>query len=286
MLLSKMSFSFCIYVFLLLLSVCSAEDDPLGGAEDFLNADRPFFSLYTSSYYNYYLLKPWNYHKEFNETRSYPLVIYLHGSGGAGNITYQHYLGYDDDDGNDNQTAVHFQTNQPAFVLIPQTLSSWNTTTLINLTESIKAGYRIHTSRIYLIGYSMGGSGSYSFINAYHDYNGQLFAGLIRLAGQSQTTVRNAIAEHTKIWLHIGLSDTATRIQVTRDAYSFLTNYHSVSSEIINDVPISAYPGKTYSVTLNGRTMFCRTEYETPVGHGISALPFNDPDLMQWLFKE
>lgn len=131
----------------------------------------------------------------------------------------------------------------------------------------------------------MGGSGSYSFANAYNDYNNHLFAGIIRLAGQSQTTVRDAIAENTGIWLHIGLIDTEKQVQVTRDAYQFLEEFYPGSIETISDVAIEGYTGKTYSLTINESDRFKRTEYNN-VGHGVATFPFKDPYLMEWLFKQ
>jgi predicted peptidase len=251
--------------------------------EDFNDVDRPFFNSVGDG--DYYLLEPWNYGKQYNSEREYPLVVFLHGSGGAGNISYLNYIGYDNpDDASVDSTAYMFQQNHPCFSLVPQTTSSWNNNDLIDLVEKIKSDYRIENSRIYLIGYSMGGSGSYSFINAYYDYNKQLFAGLIRLAGQSQTEVRNAIAENTNIWLHIGLSDTQLRINITQEAYDFLSDYYPNAIETVSDVPIDGYTGKTYSLKIDDVERFKRTEYEG-VGHGVAAFPFKDPNLIEWLFS-
>lgn len=255
-----------------------------GSSRNFDSLTRPYFEYNEAE--DFYLLQPWEYNAEVNSNRTYPLVVYLHGSGGAGNISYLNYIGYDNpDDDYDNETALNFQKTYTSFTLIPQTYGGWDNSKLIKLVEDIKSKYRIDESRIYLIGYSMGGSGSWSFMNAYYDYNEHLFAGNIRLAGQSQTSVRDAIAEKTGIWLHIGLNDTEQRVTVTRDAYQFLQDYHPSATESINDVPIEGYVGKTYTLHLNGREQFKRTEYEE-VGHGVSSFPFKDPKLMQWLFSQ
>ena len=273
--------SIVLFIALLFAAVgCGPEEDPLGE----MNL-RPFFSLKNSSYYDYYLLEPWGYRMRANKNKSYPLLIYLHGSGGAWNIGYLSHLGYDDDDGNANSTAVSFQSNYRCFVMLPQTDGYWNSTSLSSLTEEVIGKYRIDRLHLYLIGYSMGGSGSYSFINTYYDRTGRLFNGVIRLAGQSQTSVRDAIAAHTKIWLHIGLDDIAVRVQVTRDAYGFLRDFHGITTESTNSVPIDGYTGATYTLMLSNRKMFRRTEY-TNVGHGVSSFPFRDPEVMRWLFEE
>ena len=250
--------------------------------ETFDKANRPYFSYDGEK--NQYLLEPWNYYLPQNVNRKYPLVVYLHGAGGAGNISYLNYIGYDNpDDNTDDKTALDFQKNHPCFVLVPQTSSGWDNNELITQVENIKSKYRINNSSIYLIGYSMGGSGSYSFANAYYDFNSHLFAGIIRLTGESQTTLRNAIAEKTAIWLHIGLTDTELRIQVTRDAYDYLKNYHANGVETTSPVLIPGYTGTTYTLNINNDDRFKRTEYNN-VGHEIFRFPFNDPYLIEWLF--
>lgn len=275
------------YVFALIVvlgSSCSKDNTNETTPETFNNADRPYFTFDTLK--NQYLLEPWNYNLPQNSTKKYPLVIFLHGSGGAGNISYLNFIGYDNPDASiANQTALNFQTQHPCFVLVPQTSSGWDNNALIQQVEELKSTYRIDKTRIYLIGYSMGGSGSYSFANDYYDYNEHLFAGIIRLAGQSQTTVRNAIAENTAIWLHIGLDDTEVRVQVTRDAYNFLKDYHKNAIETTSAVPINGYKGTTYTLKINNDDQFKRTEYEN-VGHGIASFPFEDPYLIKWLFKQ
>jgi predicted peptidase len=278
---------YLIFLFSILLITqisCTKDDSSINqnAQEDFDSLTRPYFAYNIDK--NQYILEPWNYNLAQNSNRNYPLVIFLHGSGGAGNISYLNYIGYDNpDDDRDDQVALEFQQNHPCFTLVPQTSSSWDNSSLIEQVEYFKENYRIDTNRIYLIGYSMGGSGSYSFANSYNVYNQHLFAGIIRLAGQSQISVRDAIAENTGIWLHIGLEDTEQRVQVTRDAFDFLKAYHPNAVETTSAVPIEGYTGLSYSLTLNNKKQFIRTEYEG-VGHGVAAFPFKDPYLIEWLF--
>lgn len=268
---------------LLMLDFSCSEINKDSAPETFGMANRPYFKFDSAK--NQYLLEPWNYNLQQNKDRKYPLVVFLHGIGGAGDISYLNFLGYDNADNSPgNETALKFQKEHPCFVLVPQTSSDWQYSTLIEQVEFIKTFYRIDSLRIYLIGYSMGGSGSYSFANAYYDFNKQLFAGIIRLAGQSQTDVRNAIADKTSIWLHIGLNDIEERIRVTRDAYAFLKNYQSDAIETTSAVPITGYTGTTYTLSIGNDDRFKRTEYNN-VGHDIVLLPFRDNYLIEWLFK-
>lgn len=244
--------------------------------EDFEESNKPVFEYNAED--DSYLLKPWNYEKSFNDGRKYPLVVYLHGSGSSGSPSgmAMGHLGYNNDD---------FKKNHPCFVYIPHTSGGWNNARLISQIENLKDDYRINKNKIYLVGYSMGGSGSYSLANAYYDHNEHLFAGIIRLAGQSQVEVRDAIARKTSIWLHIGLNDMELRVTVTRQAYEFLKDFHAGASETSKNVEIENHSGSTLTLTKNDIEIVKKTEYDND-GHGVSNFPFNDPYLIEWLFSQ
>lgn len=256
----------------------------LAEPEKFDDSDRPRFVHNQSS--NYHSCVPWNYDKPQNAARSYPLVVFLHGAGGAGNIDYLNHLGYfDPAKSSADVTARSFQSRRPSFVLVPQTSGSWTNPAIIGLIEHFKSTYRIDPRRVYLIGYSMGGSGSYALANAYCDHNGGLFAGIIRLAGQSQTEVRKSIAQRSSIWLHVGLRDNPIRIQMARDAYAFLKTYHTNAVETQSAIHIPGHPGSTHTLTVDGKEVAKLSEY-TEDGHGIVTFPFQDERLLEWLYAQ
>lgn len=271
-----------LLILILLSFSCSGTNmDPIPESSDPLS--RPFFRFDPGR--NEFLLHPWNYDLPENSQKKYPLVIFLHGSGGAGDISYLNFLGYDTDDGIDDTVATGFQKRYPCFVLVPQTAGEWDNKRLIEEGEYIKKTYRIDSSRIYLIGYSMGGSGSYSFANEWYDYNGHLFAGIIRLVGQSQTVVRDSIAKKTAIWLQVGLEDFPVRVNVVREAYNFLKSYHKNAVETVKDTVLGGlYPAKTYSLVINNDDRIKLTEYSN-AGHGIVTIPFWDRHTLAWLFR-
>lgn len=271
-------------VLLLLIFAFSCSDNMDPNPPETLDPEgRPFFRYVAER--NHYFIEPWNYSLPQNSEKTYPLVIFLHGSGGAGDISYLNFLGYDTDDGVDDTVALGFQQRFPSFVLVPQTNGEWDNQKLIEEGEYLKKNYRIDTTRIYLIGYSMGGSGSYSLANSWYDNNKHLFAGIIRLVGQSQTVVRDSIAERTAIWLHIGLDDLPERVQVVRDAYSFLKSYHKDAIETVTDTVMGGfYPAKTYSLIIDNYDRVKLTEYSN-AGHGIVTVPFWDKRTIAWLFS-
>lgn len=250
--------------------------------ETFNSTDRPFYKYDGSSDYFYCL--PWNYDKPLNSARKYPLVVYLHGWGAAGNISFLNFLGYEIEDGVDDNIAKSFQTNYPSFVLVPQSNDDeWKADKVISLIEEFKSKYRIDTNRIYLIGYSMGGSGSYIVANAWFDLNKCLFAGIIRLAGQSQTILRDEIAQKTSVWLHIGLNDSQLRIDVTREAYNFLKSKHPAAAESTKNESYNGVSSSTLILQENNTEIIKKTEYPT-LGHDVDLIPFENGTLIKWLF--
>lgn len=253
--------------------------------EIFNNVDRPFYEYNQEN--DYYYCLPWNYEKTYNSAKKYPLVIYLHPSGAAGSIRNLglYYLGYDTNDGIDDPRAKNFQTTYPSFIVVPQAIVDWDYAKIISIIEDYKSKYRIDDTRIYVIGYSLGGAGSYSLANAYYDFNKQLFAGIIRLSGQSQSIVRNEIANKTAIWLQIGLDDFELRVTVTREAYNFLKNYHTTATETSNAISVSGRSGTTFTLTRNNKEIVKKTEYVN-VGHEIGTFPFEDVNLIKWLFSQ
>lgn len=267
------SYIIVTFYFLLILS-CSKSVEILK-EEIYKESDRPEFVQDQQN--DFYLCKPWNYDKSNNSEREYPLFVYLHGGGGDGKPSCLPCFLNDDD-----------KKKYPCFVYLPHSVRGWNQQKYIDQIESLKSQYRINKNRIYLMGYSMGGSGSYAHANRYYDYNKHLYAGIVRMAGQSQTIVREAIAEKTSIWYHVGLSDTPKRVEVANAAYKFLKEFPSNQSatEITIYSPNNEYPSVTTTLKLNDIEIVKFTKYNAPVGHNVSHIPLIDPYLLEWLFNQ
>jgi hypothetical protein len=152
---------------LLAFTACEKSDSDsvdLNPKETFVNTDAPVAYVHE----NMSMQCPWGYSKTTNATRSYPLVV--SGMWGEGEGYY-------------NAVAKDY----PAFVIDYQKSSSTDGQTLAKWIKSaIKAGYRIDINRIYLTGFSYGGSSSYPLAMGMYA-EGVYFAAIIRVAGQSQS---------------------------------------------------------------------------------------------------
>ncbi len=126
-------------------------------------------------YFKYYLYTP----KDYDPAKKYPLLLLLHG---ASRHMHGGYYALD--------PAI--QIRFPAFIVVPiapegtrwdiiapkERLSSAAPLAMTAVQQVLEA-YSIDRSRIYVSGYSMGGSGTYAMIESYPD----VFAGALVLCG-------------------------------------------------------------------------------------------------------
>ena len=234
----------------------------LNPKETFTDSDAPVEFVHEG----YTFQSPWGYKKDDNASRSYPLVV--SGMWGEGQQQY-------------NAIAK----NYPAFVIDYQKSSSSDGQTLAKWIKStINAGYRIDLNRIYLTGFSYGGSSSYPLAKGMFA-EGVYFAAIIRVAGQSQSDLGNEIALKTAVWYHIGLSDDEVRIKVAREALEYMRKYecNKGASETKDADSKTGYERTTVTLTRNGHPMFKYSEY-AKMGHTPGPC-YTDETLFPWLFS-
>lgn len=169
---------------------------------------------YTESYYKgvrYGLFKPLNY----DPKKSYPLVVYLHGSR----------------DTVSRDINLYYPSNQsqyPCFVLTPKCTqsnlgwgNSWqgaHTETMANtlaLVDSLVKEYKMDTDRLYIFGISMGGFGVFSVLQK----NPGKFAAAYAICGGSNPQVADVVMQ-TPLWIFHGADDNVVPVNLSRDIYN------------------------------------------------------------------
>lgn len=201
--------------------------------------------------------------------RTYPLVVFLHGSGGIGTDNNKQFTG-----GNLIGSRVWaLDTNQgwqPVFVIVPQSDRGWvegiNAQTetkpsdgapgvdlLFQLLDSILPTLPIDRGRIYLTGQSLGGFGTFYMVMQRPD----LFAAAIPVCGGGDPAQANKF-RGVPIWAFHGVEDPVVAAQRSREMV-----------EAIRSVGGSA--------TL--------TEYEG-VGHNSWEFAYTEPELLSWLYAQ
>jgi predicted peptidase len=174
-----MRFSRCLVWLSVLLAFCTERSSSqAASASDFIHKASPTYEGGTMPYRLYVAQ---GYNSPGNATRKYPLIVWLHGAGEKGtNNTSQM---------NNGVVNLANDTNQaydPAFVMVPQLPGSPGSTgawfggdtrgdTIISerrfllAIEDMCQQYRIDRDRIYVMGLSLGGAGSWEISMMYPD---------------------------------------------------------------------------------------------------------------------
>ena len=206
---------------------------------------------------SYRMLMPFDY--DPLASLEYPVFIWLHPNGRQGtnntnqmNDGWAPYL-------MDSLMRVTF----PSFVIAPQCDpgTNWwngsNNTNLFHLLEYLQDVEQIDASRIYLMGWSLGGFGTWRMMenSSWPDY----FAAAVPIAGASLPG-DSFDPEHyssTAIWAGHGSNDNTIDVSTTRQRISLIRD---------------AGYGTIYS--------------EFPVGHGSHDETMSEPSIFTWIFSQ
>jgi len=187
-----------IFIFCVLPSYAQLPWDYLGYEENYYQSMR------------YGFFKPAGYDKN----KSYPLVVYLHGSSDTVSRDMAWY-----------QESI--QKENPVFVLTPKCENpdqgwgnTWQgghtiaTALTLKLIDSLVTKYNIDKNRLYLFGISMGGFGVFSIVAK---ENGK-FAAAYAICGGSNVKAASQLLE-TPLWIFHGDADDAVPVYLSRDVY-------------------------------------------------------------------
>ncbi|NLS90996.1 MAG: hypothetical protein GXX96_02265 [Planctomycetaceae bacterium] len=269
--------SSCLVLSVILCSLSyiqSHADDCRGNAtpapaETFKEGDEP----YTITVGDNKFSTPYGYGREANAGRKYPLVVI--GKWGEGNRYF-----------NEDIRKTH-----PSFYLEFQQSSDTDGARLAGIIgAACEKGLRIDVNRILYTGFSAGGSGSFKLVRGMAG-KGKYFAGLNRVAGQSESVMAETATGRTALWLHIGLKDVPKRVEVSRELYQNLKK-HPVNagaiethvSDTVKDPNDTAkdVPRNTWILTKNGVEIVRYSEYPT-CAHD-AWIGYADPYMFEWIF--
>jgi len=218
------------------------------------------------------------YPTSFDSTKSYPLLIFLHGAF---------------EKGTDNEAQLRIggryflkeenRQNFPAIVLFPQCpetdswawfdtkidsstglAKSWDfpfrkeptavTGLLKKLLDSLLSIHFVDKSRVYIGGLSQGGMGVYDIIARYPD----MFAAAFPICGAGKVGTSKEFAGKVAVWIFHGADDEIVPVRFSRDFFKRLTKLNA-------DVKYSEYPSVRHNSWVNA---------------------FADKELLSWVFTK
>ncbi len=192
---------------------------------------------------------------KWDNSRRYPLVIWLHGSGQSGSDNEAQMGG-----ATKVFTDSEHQSTNPCFMIAPQCPSAdigWNKEVadhLMALIADLCDKLPVDMNRLYLTGSSMGGFGSWSLAAKYPE----VFAAVVPLCGGGDPKKADTL-KRVPIWAFHGDQD--DMVPVERDR---------VVVKAIQEAG-----GK-----------LCKYDELAGAGHGITGMVYPRSDLHQWLFSQ
>jgi predicted peptidase len=213
----------------------------------------------------YRILYPENYDK----TKKYPLVLFLHGSGEQG---------YDNEKQLSHGARLFLDANNrkafPAIVVLPQAPEDngwikikseqgklildysgepqWSLVAANELVKRISNEEAVDKSRIYISGLSLGGLGTFESVYRYPD----LYAAALPICGGGDVNSYDNRVKKTAFWIFHGDADQAVNVNLSREMVAKLKS-------IKVETKYSEYPG---------------------VGHNSWDNAFADPEYLKWAF--
>jgi hypothetical protein len=170
--------------------------------------------------YGYLEYLPLGYH--LDSTKSWPLIVFLHGLGEVGDGSS---LGLDEiDDGGIPKYIATQGKHYPAIVISPQTSNNWgNTNGVHNLMTHLIGKYRVDTNRIYVTGLSLGGIGTLFYLLA----QPSVVAAAVPISGQNQSPNAICGAVNNPVWAFHNNGDTTVAASGTT---SFINTLNACNS--------------------------------------------------------
>jgi predicted peptidase len=222
----------------------------------------------------YRILFPENY----DATKAYPLVLFLHGAGERGNnneaqLTHGAKLFLQQNIRQQFPAIVVFpqcpansfwshvqwvydsSTNKRNFIFPEEAEPTYAMLMLMQLMRQLNKDYKLKTDRQYVMGLSMGGMGTFELVKRMPN----TFAAAIPICGGGNTANAKYM-KHTAFWIHHGEVDAVVPVQLSRDMAMALQQFYTTS-----DMQLTLYPG---------------------VNHNSWDNAFADPQLLPWLFSQ
>jgi len=223
------------------------------------------YQAHSDSSMNYRLMKPFG----FNEKKRYPVIVSLHGAGGKGSDNRKQLR-----DWNKLLTDKKRRSDYPCYVLAPQTTQLWNHKDLKNIKSIIAGLPAVDMDRIYILGHSMGGHGTFILIQIEPNY----FAAAAPSAGsglrRTDEFIDATLIKDIPIWAFHGDMDSVSPIEKGQKVFTEM-------KKLGGKFKFTTWRGDGHGISKkmilggnNGNTQFSSDRCD------------KEKDFMKWLFSQ
>ena len=206
---------------------------------------------------------------KFDSAKKYPVILSLHGAGGKGTNNRKQLKDWN------RQLADPKRRNQfPCYVVAPQAPGLWNEEQLKIIQKIIAELPSVDLDRIYIMGHSMGGHGTYIYIQLAPKY----FAAAAPSAGSGLKRTEEFIdpekIKDTPIWAFHGDKDRVCPYEKQLKVFNALKKLNGNMKLTTWRGDNHGVSGKMIEPTENGKTELSSKRCD------------NEDDFLTWLFKQ
>ncbi|MDV6031504.1 MAG: prolyl oligopeptidase family serine peptidase [Phycisphaera sp. RhM] len=205
----------------------------------------------------------------FDSNKNYPVIVSLHGAGGKGTNNQKQLK-----DWNRQLAESQRRKDFPCYVVAPQAAELWDSDDLKNVKTLIAQLPSVDMNRIYVMGHSMGGHGTYIFIQLDPDF----FAAAAPSAGSGLKRTEDFIdpmkIKNVPIWAFHGDQDGVCPIE--KDQKIFVE-----MKRLGGNMKLTIWKGDNHGVS--GKMIIGA---DNGVTHLSSERCNKEPDFMTWLFSQ
>lgn len=211
----------------------------------------------------YRLMKP----TEMVQGKKYPVLICLHGAGSRGKDNEKQLSKWN------GFLTEKVRADYPAYILTPQSTELWNKDQLELIKEIISNLPSVDMNRIYIMGFSMGGHGTFLYLNDSPDY----FAAAAPSAGSGLKTTEDFIdverIKNVPIWAFHGDKDKTS-------PYEKMAKVFEDSKKVGGNMKLTTWKGKGHGI----QGMFLKEDPSEQTQ--FSKKSDREIDFMKWLFSQ
>ncbi len=223
------------------------------------------FKPHTHKEMPYRLMSPLN----FDSKKKYPVIISLHGAGGKGDDNRKQIK-----DWNFQLADKKVRTEYPCYMIMPQSKGMWDKGHLDKCKEIIKALESVDMKRIYMLGHSMGGEGTYRLIQMDPGY----FAAAAPSAGsglrRGEDFIKASLIKDIPIWAFHGENDGVCPLAKDQKVFDEMKKLGGKMKLTVWKGGKHGVSGKFVGFTDDGTTQLCGKACD------------KEPVFLKWLFAQ